>query len=90
MLCSTEHSLKEPHVLQDSTVSVFVVSNSFATLWIIAYQALLHRIFQATILEWAAISFSRGPSWLRVKSKSTVLAGGFFTAETPGKHSSIQ
>ena len=32
----------------------------FATPWIVA-----HCIFQARVLEWVAISFSRGSSWLR-------------------------
>ena len=43
------------------------VSNSFATPWTVAHQAQaplrrLHEIFQAGILEWVAISFSKGSS----------------------------
>ena len=35
----------------------------FATPWTVAYQApVLHGILQARILEWVAISFSRGSS----------------------------
>ena len=38
----------------------------FATPWTIAHQApLVHGIFQARILKWVAISFSRGSSWPR-------------------------
>ena len=51
-----------------------------------------HGILQARILEWVAIPFSTGSSWLRdwtcVSCKSLVLTGGFFTTcttwETPG------
>ena len=52
----------------------------------------VHGIFQARILEWAAISYSRGSSQPRgpdpgVESPSPVspaLAGGFFTTGPPG------
>ena len=48
------------------------------------------RIFQARILEWVIISFSRGSSDPGIKPTSHVspaLAGGFFTIEPPGKPS---
>ena len=46
--------------------SCSVVSNSFATPWTVACQAPLSiGISQARILEWVAISFSRGSSWPR-------------------------
>ena len=38
-------------------------------------------IFQARILEWVAISYSRGSS----QPTSPALEGGFFTTEPPGK-----
>ena len=44
-----------------------------------------HGIFQATILEWLAISCSRGSSWPGIKSMSLAspaLASGFFTTNT--------
>ena len=45
----------------------------------------VHGIFQARILEWVAISFSRGPSqpkyWTRI-FMSPALAGRFFTTST--------
>ena len=42
-------------------LSHLVVSNSFVTPWILAYRALLSMgFFQVRILEWVAISFSRG------------------------------
>ena len=43
--------------------SQWVLSNSFATLWIVAHQAPLSVISQAKKLEWVAISFSRGSPW---------------------------
>ena len=42
----------------------------------------VHGIFQARVLEWVAISFSRGSSQLRIEPaalKSLALAGGSFT-----------
>ena len=45
----------------------------------------VHGIFQARILDWAAISFSRGPSWPRNQTHVSCTAGRFFTTEPPGK-----
>jgi len=45
----------------------------------------VHGISQARILEWVAISSSRGPSWYsRIESSSPALAGRFFTTKPPG------
>ena len=44
-----------------------------------------HRISQARLLEWVAISFSRGSSQPRDQPCDTALAGRFFTAEPLGK-----
>ena len=44
---------------------------------------LAHGIFQARILEWVAISFSRGS--FRDQTSVSCLAGGFLTTEPPGK-----
>ena len=42
-------------------------------------------IIQARILEWVAISFSRGSSWLRDGTHVSCIAGRFFlTSEPPG------
>ena len=46
-------------------------------------------IFQARILEWGAISYSRGPFQYRDRtyiSCVSCIAGGFFRAELPNKH----
>jgi len=45
----------------------------------------VHGILQATILEWVAIPFSRDLPDPGIELKSSALAGGFFTAEPPGK-----
>ena len=42
-----------------------------------------HGIFQARILEWVAISFSRGSSWPRDQNWGSCIAGGFFTVWAP-------
>ena len=41
----------------------------------------VHGILQARILEWVAISSSRGPSQPGIEAASPALAGGFFTTE---------
>ena len=43
----------------------------------------IHGIFQARILEWVAIFYSRGSSWLR--DRTWVSCVGFFTTEPSGK-----
>ena len=51
-----------------------------------------HGILQARILEWVAISSSRGSSWPKDWTRvscSSCIAGRFFTAEPPGKPSWI-
>ena len=39
----------------------------------------VHGIFQARILKWVAISFSRGSSWPRNRTQVSCIAGRFFT-----------
>ena len=62
-----------------------VLSRNFVTLWTIARQdPLFVEFFQARILEWVAISYSREPSWPGDQtciSCVSALAGGFFTTE---------
>ena len=45
----------------------------------------VHWISQARILEWVAISFSRGSSWTRNWTYVSCIAGRFFTTEPSGK-----
>ena len=63
----------------------------FVTPWTIACQAPLSIEFsQAGILEWVAISFSRGSSWPRDRTPDSCIAGRFFTIWTTGKPWSIR
>ena len=39
----------------------------------------VHGISQTRILDWVAISFSRGSSWPRDRNQVSCIAGGFFT-----------
>ena len=39
----------------------------------------VHGILQARIMEWVAISFSRGSSWPRSRTQVSCIAGRFFT-----------
>ena len=51
----------------------------FVTPWTVAHQASLSMgILQARILEWVAISFSRGFSQPRDGTRVSDIAGGFF------------
>ena len=45
----------------------------------------VHGIFQAIVLEWIAISFSRGSSQTRDQTGVSCIAGRFFTTEPLGK-----
>ena len=45
----------------------------------------VHGISQAKILEWDAIPFHKGSSWLRDWTLISCIAGRFFTTEPPGK-----
>ena len=47
----------------------------------------VHGISQARMLEWVAISFSRGSSQPRDWTHISRIAGGFFVTEPPGKPS---
>ena len=57
-----------------------VVSDS-VILWTVA----VHGVFQASILEWVAIFFSRGSSRPRDWTWVSCIASRFFTPEPPGK-----
>ena len=49
----------------------------------------VHGLSQARILEWVAISFSRGSPWPRDRTQVSCTAGGFTTTVTPGKPTCI-
>ena len=46
----------------------------FVTTWTVAHQALLSIGFQARVLQWLAISSSRGPSWLRDQTRFSCIS----------------
>ena len=50
----------------------------FATPWTVAYQAPVHGISQAMVLEWIAISFSRGSSPSRDRTQVSCISARFF------------
>ena len=61
-------------------INVINMCPTLVTPWIVASQVLLSTgILQARILEWAAISFSRGSSWPRNQTQISCIAGRFFT-----------
>ena len=45
----------------------------------------IHGIFQARVLEWVAISFSRGSSQHRDRTQVSRIVGRRFMSEPPGK-----
>ena len=45
----------------------------------------VHGIFQARVLEWVAIAFSRGPSGPRDRAPVSCITGRHFTVRAPGK-----
>ena len=45
----------------------------------------VHGIFQARVLEWVAMSFSRRSSWPRNRTQVSHIVGRRFTSEPPGK-----
>ena len=58
----------------------------FVTPWTVAHQGSLSMgFFQARVLEWMAISFSRGYSQSGIKPRSPVLQADTLPSEPPGK-----
>ena len=68
-------------------VSCWVMSNIFVMLCTDSPSSPVHSISQARILEWVAISFSRGSSWPRdrIPSPAWQVDFFFFLSESPGK-----
>ena len=58
--------------------------------WTVVYQASLTMgIFQARVLEWVAISFSRGSSWPRDRTQVSCIAGYVFDIRADSMSSSV-
>ena len=60
-------------------VSCLVMSDSLWPYGLEPARSLYPWIFQARILEWVAISFSRGSSWPKAQTQVSHIAGKFFT-----------
>ena len=58
------------------------MSNTFAAPWTIAPDSSVHRILQARILEWAAISFSTG--FFSPRDQTQGISGGSVVKNPPG------
>ena len=59
---------------------------TLAIAWTVAHQILfVHGIFQARILEWVAIFFSKGSFQLNDQTCVSCIPGRFFSTGPPGK-----
>ena len=65
--------------------SLSVVSDSLQPMDCSLPGSSVHGIFQARVLEWVAISFSRGSSQLRDRTQVSHIAGRRFTREAQCK-----
>ena len=73
-------------LLKELLVWKKVKMKSLSLVWLFTTpQIVAHGIFQARVLEWVAISFSRGSSWPRDQSQVSGIAGRGFTSVPPGK-----
>ena len=71
-----EHPDQKPSAFEGSvSESHSVVTNSLPPMDYTVYG-----IFQARILEWVAVPFSRGSSQARDRTQVSHIAGGFFTS----------
>ena len=78
--------LSHTGLLESESVGRSIISDSFETPWTVAHQAPLSMEFsQARILEWVAISFSRGSSYFRDRTQVAGIADRFFTVSVTGK-----
>ena len=76
--------------MKRAVVFVLVAESCFVTLWTVACQApSVLGILQARILEWVAISFSRGSSWPKDRTCVSCISRGILyhggTREAPEK-----
>ena len=77
---------KEYKVSSQHRVSDGLVAKSCLTLWDPGdgsqMGSSVHGVSQARLLEWVAISFSRGSSWPRDWTQISYIAGGLSTNQT--------
>ena len=67
----------------------FGYAQLFVIPWTIAHQAPLSMEFQARILEWVAIPFSRGSSQPRHRTWVPCITGRLSPTEPPGQHNLV-
>ena len=74
-----------------SSANLLCVCKSLSCVWLFVTPmdcsppgSSIHGIFQARILEWVAISFSRRSSWPRDGTRVSCIAGRFFTVWATG------
>ena len=72
-------------MLKVSEMKLLSCVRLFATPWTVAHQASVHGIFQARILEWVAISFSRDVPNPGIEPGSPTLQADTLLSEPPGK-----
>ena len=58
---------------------------SWVQLFVTPWTKKIDGLLQARVLEWVAVSFSRGSSQLRDRAQVSCIAGDFLPAELPGK-----
>ena len=75
----------KPRVCGHACTQSLVMFDSFDPIVCSLPGSSVRGILQARILEWVAISFSRGSSDPVIEPTSPTLAGRFFIAEPPGK-----
>ena len=88
-IVNCNNALLQPLICGDSNVLLGVCVQSCSTLWDPMDCSLpgfpVHGIFQARIMEWVAISFSRGSSQPRDRTQVSHTAGRHFTLWTTGE-----
>ena len=82
LICSA-HFSKWIHYILWWWMSCEVTSNSCDLMDCSPPGSFVHRLFQAKVLEWVAISFSRGSSWPRDQTLVSCTEGRFFTDRAP-------
>ena len=78
ILLLSNHNVKESEVIQSCLTLCDIMSYSLPG-------SSVHGIFQARILEWVAIAFSRDPPDPGIKPRSPALQADTLPSETPGK-----
>ena len=86
--CGNSIKLKSTHSLPEPNIHIHQgnYEPSLILLWVLVYLVMdysppgssVHGILQARILEWVAISFSRGSSWPRDQTWASCIAGWLF------------